>query len=235
MILVLPCCGVDAPLMLRNLEWQASLGKDAPYHALIAYDSTVSEHWRNLLIAAAVQHYPVVHNFKYAPPPPGYWPPNRAFHETARHVAKFKEPWLWLEADAIPLRTGWLQQIDLEYRRAGKAFMGSVVPDFGHMNGVGVYPANTPERIPYALNDTHTAWDAAMKREMIHDCHDCMPLIQHTWGFDEWGRAHPYKGSSITFKNREDFRWITPTAVVFHRNKDGTLLERLKEARKVKK
>ena len=144
-------------------------------------------------------------------------------------MAQFNNPWLWMEADAIPLKRGWLEKLQDLYWVGGKSFAGPIVKDKGHMNGTGIYPANTPNRIPAALAQPRTAWDVVMKKEMISDCLDLHPYYFHAWSM-HGEDFHPYLGGAVpTFPTQSRVDKIPKQAVVMHRCKDGSLIERLRE------
>jgi hypothetical protein len=145
-------------------------------------------------------------------------------------MEKVGVPWLWMEYDMIPLKPHWLSALQQAYWNCNKAFAGPIVQDMGHMNGTGIYPANTPRRIPRALSLMRTAWDVTMKAEMIFDCHDLQPLFYHAWSMDN-GRLHPYAGGSPPSfpKGSPTMAQIPNESVVFHRCKDGSLIDRLME------
>lgn len=93
--------------------------------------------------------------------PMGGWPkgPNVQFYETARLMSNQQLPWLWMELDVLPVRTGWADQIAAEYTSRNTPFMGHIIQtpwrntETGEsvpspegdgdtmMCGVGVYPA----------------------------------------------------------------------------------------------
>ncbi len=74
-----------------------------------------------------------------------------------------RQPWLWMEMDCTPLRKGWLEYLDDEYRRGGKPYMGFIgkshtttkkadgsvshdLEEDPHMEGVALYPFDHKNR-----------------------------------------------------------------------------------------
>jgi hypothetical protein len=71
-----------------------------------------------------------------------------------------------------------------------------------------------------------------MKDEMIWECHNAEPLIQHVWGIVN-GQTHPILGEAPVFRTQNEVKsWLNPKAVLFHRCKDASLIDRLREIRK---
>lgn len=141
-----------------------------------------------------------------------------------------KCPWLWVEVDARPLRPTWLNEIEAEYQRARKPFMGALVnipPHEPHMSGNGVYPANVAQFSLDMAIPNKIAWDYAGRRDTVgkQKAHFTQ-LIQHEYRVD---------GAPCTFPDRQSLSIIKPSTVIFHRCKDTTLTDRLREILEEKK
>lgn len=231
LLVVLPFCNKDAPMFSRNLDWWLELDGKIPFDCLLSFEAGTLPHYLADMKERATRLFESVREVEYPRPPARTWPPTIAFIQTARAVQNFWDgPWFWTEFDLIPLRRGWVQTLWAEYCRAGKPFMGPIVHTQGHMNGTGFYPADTPARIPRAMQDVTVAWDVAMKGEMMRDCHDCGGLLQHVWVVDHRGRFQPSGGGAEpSFRNPAFLGQLLPSAVAFHRQKDGTLIQRLRE------
>lgn len=136
----------------------------------------------------------------------------------------YKRPWFWLESDACPMRSTWLDEIEAEYLAGKKPFMGAYVdipPHEPHMSGIAVYPISVAN---YSLDMTipgRIAWDYAGRKDTVGKgkAH-FTDLIQHEY------RVH---GESPTFQTQESLSIIKPRTAVFHRCKDTSLIERLRE------
>jgi hypothetical protein len=86
-------------------------------------------------------------------------------------------------------------------------------------------------RCPKTMSCTNLAFDWVMRPEMIHECYDAGALIQHCWGITA-GRPDPVYGEPAHFATqREVDNWLEPDAVLFHRCKNGSLIDRLRERR----
>lgn len=137
-----------------------------------------------------------------------------------------KKPWFWLEVDCVPMRPSWLDEIESEYARCRKPFMGAFVnipPHEPHMSGVAVYP---PDVAAHSLDmkiPNKIAWDYAGRRDTVgkKKAH-FTSLVQHEYRID---------GESPTFPTKDSLNVIKPSTAVFHRCKDDTLIARLREIR----
>lgn len=228
LVVVFPFCLMDGFSAVKLMGWIKELG---PYEAecVLSYDKLTPNTIRDGVRTLAKGCFLLVSECCYEPPRPTDHAPTVAFAAAAHYMMKIGQPWLWLEADAVPMGKGWLDSLQEAYRSCGKAFAGPIVPTLGHMNGTGIYPFNTPHRIPYALSLTQHAWDVMMKREMIGDCYDLHPLFYHAWSVIA-GALHPYFGGPVpTFPDQASVSRIDSRAVIFHRNKDLTLIDRLRE------
>lgn len=233
-LVVIPACNKDAMLAIKNIKWIARLGGCPEHECLLSLPTDMVQRYTDPLIRAAQLAFKHVSIFRYKCSSIMSWPEgaNIAFRRTAQHLQGGNTPWLWLEPDAVPLKPGWAETLQAEYEKCGKLFMGSVVPGMGHANGTAIYPADTVNLIPNALSENlpkQIAWDSAMKEEMIDLCHDASHLMAHCWGIVD-GKPHPILGEAAVFQTHEQVKsWISNTAVLFHRCKDGSLIDRLSE------
>jgi hypothetical protein len=232
-IVIFPFCNNDGRLMARTVRWLAKLGGCKNQSALLAYDkSTLPD------IIAAVRHealacFGQVQEFVYATPPLGNMTQTAklAFKAIACHIYhKVRRPYLWFEADMVALKRGWLDTLQAAYANCHKSFFGPVIPEMGHFNGTAVYPFDTWTRCRslHVMNDD--AWDTGMRDETRGYVADASHLIQHAWvrsgprllscGYGEL----PYFGSVQDVQ-----RMISKSAVLFHRDKNLTLVDRLTE------
>jgi len=152
----------------------------------------------------------------------GGWPQscNMAFESMAWLAStKLKQPFLWMEPDAVPLKASWVDDIEAAYNEARKPFMGSLVEIAGimpngvnHMSGVAVYHWDLHRLAPSIFNNEKTAWDIASASNVIHQMHETK-LIQHDWIPEKkWRR-------DVVTKDCVD-----PLAVIYHPDKLGVLM-----------
>jgi len=232
-LVCLSFCKRDADLLIENLRWQQELGSARRFECGLVYDETIQFAKVDAVMRLTSPLFVNVHDFKYPKPPYQRWPnaPNYAFQHTARKMAEHGRPWFWMEPDCIPLKSGWMERLEQEYDQSGKPFMGPVVPNMGHINGVAIYPANTPDILKKGMQCTNSAWDSVSKQEMIPYAHDASHLMQHAWGLVN-GRFTPQHGDPPVFKSKDLLSQLLPTAVLFHRCKGTSLIERLREVRR---
>jgi hypothetical protein len=134
-------------------------------------------------------------------------------------------PILWVEADAIPTRPGWFQEIEEEYQTCGKPFMGhlelNVRPP--HMAGVAVYPPNWRELSP-RLGNCHRApdtrqWGRGKGQAFdVYAAPDIMPNAAQSRTIQQVWNCPP-----ITEANMEQL--IKPGTALFHQCKTGALID----------
>lgn len=154
-------------------------------------------------------------------------------------------PWLFWETDGVPLVPRWLDAIEDAYRRGRKPFAGHIVRGDGpvnyHMNGLGVYPPNVRDYTLRAFTVDQWAelwaWDVAMREETARHTADISHLIGHVWHMDEFGApTNAVAGRLPTFRTEADVeRLARPPMVLFHRNKDLTLIDRLRERKEARR
>jgi hypothetical protein len=234
-ITVVPFHNGDFPLALKSMNWQFEMQCPKRYDCLLAYDSKVIKQYIQQMQISAQRVFRTVDTFTYPAPPTNRWPQaaNHAFAAVARFMCHaLKRPWFWMEPDLIPLCSDWLCQLQFEYDNCKKPMMGSIVPELGHVNGTAVYPANFAELAPKTIAAQTGAFDTNMKAETISFTHNAGHLMQHAWGVSG-GQIHHILGPAPSFKTVADVkRWVSPGAVTFHRCKDGSLINKLRELRR---
>ncbi len=231
LLVVLAFCGKDVELMTRNLEWMHELGGAKEYPCLLSYDDYTNRQRVAEVRKIAEKTFREVKINAYRARNDLGWPAgaNLAWQHTARFIQQhYQIPWLWVEADAVPLSSNWLDVLSAYYHKCGKSYFGPVVEERGHLNGVMIYPHNAAQRLPRAMSATALAWDYVCFPDMQSDHANAEPFIQHVWGWHD-NRAHPHAGDAMRFNSVADVqRWIKPQAVLFHRAKDGSLIQQLR-------
>ena len=145
---------------------------------------------------------------------------NMAFERIAWHVSmNVKQPFLFMEPDAIPLCSEWIDKIETEYIRFGRPFMGDFVNVVGkvaggvnHMSGVAVYHWNLHVLAPKIFRNERIAWDIVSAPDVVPKM-QITNLIQHDWvPTAKWRR------------DKVDFTCVKTTAVIYHPDKLGVLM-----------
>jgi len=159
--------------------------------------------------------------------------PNAAFRTFAWYFYTQKlGPWAFCEPDSVVLKASAFDDMEKEYLACGKPFYGAHVvidriPE--HVSGNGIYPQDTPALAPSVLMPARWMPDSAKPNETfelafdIAGAKEILPqafftkTIQHNF-------RHP------GFKSRAEMEaFISPEAVLFHANKDGSLYPFLRE------
>lgn len=249
-IVVIPFCNKDAQQAAKNVDWMRELDGKTGYRCMLAFPDSTDQKWVDRVQSTASQTFSDVHLFVYPESSEITWPAgaNWAWQNVARYIPMVttrkgnsspfdkiypaNEPWLWLEADAIPTKPGWIDSLAAEYAKGGKPFMGHIVKNMGHMNGVGVYPNHVSMFATKPLQCQHAAWDVVMREETIDITHSANHLIQHCWVLINDQPHHNGDGIVATFRDVGHMqRILDPNAVLFHRCKDGSLIDCLMQSR----
>jgi len=230
MLVVIPVCHKDEELVLKNLDWEYELDGQIGAECIVSCPEgfntqKVIEKLRRVCPSDRI--HTLIYS-EWAGDPKWPMPQNWAWQSTARSLAKFGQPWLWWEADSTPIRKGWVEEIRKQYAYANMPFMGYVTDQNGtepHMAGVGVYP---PEVARYSINAMlcrAMPFDVMLARDTLTQTHKANHLIQHH--VHENGDSTHFPTSASV----DDI--IQPGVVLFHRCKDGSLIDRLRDPRSV--
>lgn len=223
MLAVIGFCDKDRDAALNLIRWIGELGGCKGHRLMLSFTQRVRGSYVELEEAAKPFFDEVLLHRCYDEDERG-WPMscNHLWLRTAYTIAQtHKEPWLWMEPDAVPLKAGWMDAIAEAYTECGRPFMGCDVNTSyckQHMSGIAVYPPNVGKftKQLYMLNTE--AWDTFFAEDFMKNG-AFTPLIQHVFWQDDDQKIQP------TFPDEESMKLIDPRAVVFHRNKDQTLME----------
>lgn len=161
---------------------------------------------------------------------------NSLFFTAAEHAkANKRGPWLFLEPDAIPVRAGWLDMIEMEWLglKHNQQFLGDIydcdIPNLPRrlMSGIAVYSENAYDLLSQFKDDAR-AWDVAGSEIMVSKGAPSS-MIQHFWGQKNLPPTFSDKRDSNSPVNTFTLWNIRPDVVLFHRNKDGTLIHLLRK------
>lgn len=241
MTIIFPFFAGDAPNLLNLLRWVQELGGCTGHNAVLVADESVSAETAMTAVSSCRKSFDETELIT-CPATQG-WPqgPNALWLAAARHVKENKlGPWLFMEPDAVPLNGEWANQLALNYLitvteyhldKIQRVFLGHLYEstDSGTpprmMSGVAVYPQNA-----YDWKEVITpgeAFDVSLSR-MVMQYAAHTDLIHHVWG--ERGLPPVFVMSKTAQSPRHSFglEQIKPQAVIFHRNKDGSLINLLR-------
>lgn len=243
-LVVIPYHAGDLEITTKLLQWIAELGSCKPHSLLLCADSLVPQGEMRELMDIARPHFVRVTTMIVTVPPSTpeqkVWPPNIVFLNVARQVHETsKFPFLFLEPDAIPMYSGWLDDIAEEYAESPMRFMGSLIKQNGqeglppeYLNGVAVYPndAITVFDKIASIKDGTQAFDIGSASIAVPRSANT-PLIQHFWGTKEMPPVFVESKSPDSPKNHVTLEFIRPAVAIFHRSKDGKLIDLLRAKR----
>ena len=220
MLVVLPVGPQDREQAVRWLDWVEELGGIGKHSLMVACAKKVPSPWE-----LARGKYEL---FVPRDEDERGWPqsPNHLFKRVLQHITWTKNacPYLWCEPDCIPLKPNWVDALEIEFNACGKSFMGAQVlaPNVvEHMTGNAIYGHNAMMKAWNLVHAEAAAFDVVGAEQIIPQAH-WTDLIQHVWKKED--------GRNFVFPNQKSVdEMVNPKAVLFHQNKDGTLIERLRE------
>lgn len=247
LLVVLPFCNKDVQLATNLLAWidelrvpAAGIKERLPHSLLLVADSKVKRESVLYLKSFAASIFHFVEGIIVAVPDDRQsWPkgPNFMFHNASQVVQdRYRLPWLWLEPDCVPMRPEWLSELSAEYAVCPKQFMGTMAtvalsPDLPeqHMSGVAVYPPNAHSIMKEACA-SDIAFDYASSAAVLgrHRAWETK-LIHEIWG------SHAEVPTFKEIKAPEDKNnvlvpaLIPKSAALFHRCKDGSLINLMRK------
>jgi hypothetical protein len=239
-LVVLPFCKADSPRAVELLKWIKELG-GCPENDLVMLEGSTQP---------PLTVYPEAGQFKsvYSLVTPFQLPdekhpigPNWMFETALKHFHKTNEsrPFLWLEPDVVPMRSGWLKEIENEYARcvALKKRILACTAEFHNpkwpkiiASGTAVYPSNAWEIYKSIQTNRKVAWD-------IQFADKVMPMVMKSRTIlSRFNRNLP----PTYFRTKTEkappnaiyLDQISKHVALVHPDKDGSLLKLLREAPK---
>lgn len=244
MLLVIPFCIKDCKSAWKNITWAHELEGKLPFDCLLAYDSDVPEPEVKKIDEVARHTFKTVSHLPYPewmgnPSWPN--PQNYAFQTISWHVINnLKQPFLFWEPDAIPIREKWAHDIADSYAACGKPFLGHIVhgafaDNSMHLNGVAVYPPNLHEySTAMMIPPEGLAWDVAGANGVVQNARHTS-LIMNVWEIDGGNKIVRSGGIVPSFPDQKVVEAVVDfEAALFHRCKDGSLVDQLRIRRGTK-
>jgi hypothetical protein len=224
-VCVLPFCAADEHRLRHLLRWIANLGKVSGTAVMMAPAGYKYSPEMTDIVESAFAG--VEYSWTSFDLPKEGWPigANWTFLNVADFCRRERLDFWLNEPDCIPLKPGWFEAIRAEYAACGRPYMGFIEPatnDYPrHLTGNAAYHHSVFHH--FRADQMGTAWDIAMADVLTPQTHATALFHQ------EFGRLdHP-----PTFHTVDDLRRIPKEAVVFHRNKDGSLIRVLREQRQM--
>jgi hypothetical protein len=221
MIVSYSVCSRDEAIAVSTLEWAITLDGRLPYDAILSVGDGVDAEPIHRAMEKLFRSVTEINSYA-----PNTWPQgkNLSFQNLVRYLdtKRSAESFFWWEPDAIPLKKGWLAEIEREHIAGGKAFTGFVHDALKSMECVGVYPPNFMEFSPTnGMLCRAAPWDRCAAQEIVGHVHRINHLMQF---------VHDVDGLVPTFENG-DLSLIRKDAVLFHKNKNGSLVEQLSKGK----
>jgi len=233
MLCILPVYKDDVPRLLNLIKWIHQLGGCREHDATIVADADTPAGPVFRLRFEAQQCFKSVSVVSTEKPVSG-WPqgPNELFLAAARHASTRNTHWLFLEPDSVPLCPGWLDKIDIYYRAKNARYLGQLVPcnkpglPEKHFTGVGVYPSYAILNLEWSIRkNPDIAFDISTAHVIVPKAMHC-DLFQHLWG--EVGNPPTFAHKGIPGTGTFGLDYLRKDAVLFHRTKDGKLIDLLR-------
>lgn len=214
---------------LDMLAWMGEIGPYKNHNIVILTSSKVSLEDTRAIAGFAQDMFgrvEAIHQREVNEEP---WPANaNAMFRTAVNYLTSKgnnEPFLWFEMDMVPLRRGWLDAIETEYRSARKQFLGAYYDKpHPHINGGMVYPPDVARVNPAMVNATQKPFDLTRADIVLQKAHRSNLMVRSL--------ANPATNTPHSFPDTASLSIVPSDCAIFHGCKDGTLIARLREQTK---
>lgn len=234
MLCVIPFHSGDAAQAINLIKWIHELGGCHGHDCLLVVDEGVDASPATEAAKLAAKSFDNTELILCENAPKG-WPmgANAMWLRAAEHCNDIDKPFLFLEPDAIPMREKWMDELQDAYAKCGKPFMAFHYPNHTPgspsvmMSGIAVYPAHA---IGWKQTVAAEAFDVALSRYVMNECAHT-ELIQHVWGENNLPPIFVLQKRPSQPKNALALSDINPKAAIFHRNKDGSLIQLLREQR----
>lgn len=245
LLLTLPYCNKDSTLALQLLRWMQELQPTGykPHSILVAADTEVPVDVRREIFALAKPMFAHAVSIGVPVPPEKQgWIPgsNWMFEKISESISNnTKLPWLWCEPDCVPLREGWLDALAQAYSDCPQKFMGAWVTQSGqegmppvHLSGCSIYDAQAYEGMK-GFCKGNNAFDIASAQFCVARSVNSN-LFQYFWGRHDLSPTFREQKGPEDPENTIPMGWLRKDAALFHRCKDGTLIDCLRKRREAK-
>lgn len=221
--------------MLNLMEWIHELGGCKKHEALLVADAGVD--WQRCLEVKrlASKSFKTATLISNGQSVIGWVKgPKSLFLKAAEYAEIHHLPFLQMETDAVPIRWDWLEKIKEIYNQLSGHAMGFYYPcnQIGlpqrMLSGIAVYPEGTLKIAKLQLCSSEN-WDVAISRSLVAQTGIHTNLIYHLWGQKDLPPTFVDRKTNLSPINAFTLEDIPKEAVIWHRNKDGTLIELLRQ------
>lgn len=233
LLVAFPFCAKDVARLHDLLQWCFELSGRVNYEALLVADPATPWDDGVKALHLAEKAFQRVDICSLPTHVEGWIPGSNAlFRLAAEKACERKTPFVFVEADAVPLKPDWLDQLADAYQRSGKPFMGVLIshqrPNLPspYLEGVAIYPPDSLEIMRVWPDDL--SWTLGTAGTVVSRA-TSSPLFHHLWG--ETNNPPTFRENNIPGTNVFCPRQIPPEAVIYHRAKDGSLIRLLRKAR----
>lgn len=233
MICFFPVFQGDCSRLLNLLVWIRQLGGCQDHKAVIVADADTRAGQIIKLKEEAIKSFSTVDTECTDESVKGWIPgANSLFLTAARYAQNQRDPWLFMEPDSVPLCPRWLDNIEIHYRGKSAHYMGELVKCITpglpsvHLPGVSVYPTTAYAELRETIqSQPDKAFD-------ISTAHLTVPKSTRSELFQAlWGEMHnppTFAINGIPGTGTFGLDYLKPKAVIFHRTKDGKLIDLLR-------
>lgn len=239
MLCVLPFYSGDVEMALRLLAWIIQLGGCRNHDLLLAADAGVDSMELFRVKAMAEVSFKSITVISNEASVKG-WPqgPNSLWLAAAGFCNTAGRDWFWMETDCVPTQSNFLDAIEREYAGAVIGMKGAIMGcvygcdqpglPVNPVSGIAVYPRDAFAQYGGLVNSNPSvAFDVVISRNCSHP--RATQLIHHFWGENNLPPTFIESTQSFPPRNAKTLSFISKDAVIFHRNKDGTLIDLLRK------
>lgn len=229
----LPVWKGDVPRLRDLLQWIKQLGGCPNHRAVIVADADTPVYDVLDLRELAAKAFKCADIVSTESVVTG-WPigPNSLFLKAAKAAKEIGEEWFFCEPDATPLCAGWLDSLEIHYRATGAKYLGNLIPCSTpglpplHLAGVAVYPPSAYDELHSMIEAQPTVAFDLSTAPLLAGIATETNLVQNLWG--EKDNPPRFAAKRIPKTSVFDLDYLRPEAVIFHRNKDGSLIKLLR-------
>lgn len=228
MLIALAYFSGDVKQAQNLLRFVGQLGGVSNHDALLVADSETPWNEARDCHRLAKACFKSVHSITNGQHVEGWIPGSCSLFKTAAVWCAGK-PFAFIEPDACPLRSTWLDELEAAYAVCGKPFMGALIhhqqPGWPnpYLEGCAVYPSNAWEIMEKTWLP-HVSWTRACAPVVVPQSVNT-PLIHHVYG--QVREAPTF--SDVRIGKAHSLADIRPGACLFHRCKDGSLIRLLRK------